>query len=95
MPLILMDVAPIHATGAVNGLNIMMRQVGSAIAGVVGAIVLASTLHDLHLTRDTFTWLFGVGAACGLVAAGAMLPWRRPPRTGTIPLPADIERTPR
>ncbi|MFS0868288.1 MFS transporter [Microbacterium sp. 179-B 1A2 NHS] len=94
MPLILMDVAPLHATGAVNGLNIMMRQVGSAIAGVIGAIILAVTADQGAYSRSTFDLLFGIGAACGLVAAAAMLPWqRRPPHP--LPSPADIERASR
>lgn len=92
MPLILMDVAPLHATGAVNGLNIMMRQIGSAVAGVVGAVVLATAAVPGTAARTAFDWLFGVAALCGLLAALAMFPW---PRRSTSALPAstDPERT--
>lgn len=92
MPLILMDVAPLHATGAVNGLNIMMRQVGSALAGVIGAIVLSSAVLGESPSRSTFDWLFGIAAVCGLLAAATMVPWRRPYRSAPA-YPVPRERT--
>lgn len=94
MPLILMDVAPLRATGAVNGLNIMMRQVGSAIAGVIAAIVLASTAVATEPSRATFEWLFGAGAVCGLIAASAMAVWLGR-SSNLLPSLAHIERTSR
>jgi len=97
MPLVLMDASPVHATGTVNGLNIMMRQIGSAGAGVIGAIVLAATADATAPSRDTFSWLFGLGALCGLLAGLAMLPWRRRAQhlvSLASPSP-DPERTPR
>lgn len=92
MPLILMDVAPLHATGAVNGLNIMMRQIGSAVAGVVGAVVLTAAAAPGASARSTFDWLFGVAAVCGLLAAAAMFPWPSRSRSA-VPLSTDSERT--
>jgi len=97
MPLVLMDAAPVHATGTVNGLNIMMRQIGSASAGVIAAVVLAATADAAAPSRDTFTWLFGLGAVCGLLAGIALLPWRRRAQrliSSPSPSPAP-ERTPR
>jgi MFS family permease len=90
MPLILMEAVPMHATGATNGLNVMMRQVGAASASVLAAVVLAATLSSAGggtFTRATFTLLFGTGAVLAGIAAVVMLALLVPRRDRLAPPP--------
>lgn len=73
MPAIINAHTPIHELAAANGLNSLVRSVGSSLASAVGgALLAASTMslggHDIP-TMDAYRELFALCAAASLIAA--------------------------
>lgn len=84
MPALIMASVPIHETGSANGVNALMRSVGTSLAGAVMAVVLTNmvmTLGPVTLpTRSAFQWTFVIGATAALLAflVAAFIPTRTP-----------------
>src|SRR6185437_1973122 len=84
MPALIMGAVPLTETAAANGLNSLMRSVGTSLSSAVVAVVLAHNVMRLgpYLlpTKDAFTiaLLISLGAcALGLVLTG-LIPSKRP-----------------
>ncbi|GHE82801.1 MFS transporter [Streptomyces fumanus] len=84
LPALIVGAVPASETGAANGLNTLMRSIGTSVSSAVIGMVLADTAHDvggvavptMHGFRVSF--LIATGAvAVGLVLA-FFLPSRRP-----------------
>jgi EmrB/QacA subfamily drug resistance transporter len=84
MPALIMASVPIHETGSANGVNALMRSVGTSLAGAVMAVVLTSMVMKLGPvtlpTRSAFQWTFVIGATAALLAflVAAFIPTRTP-----------------
>ncbi|GAA4490244.1 MFS transporter [Rhodococcus olei] len=81
MPVLITDAAPMDQTATANGVNSLLRSVGTSTASAVGAAVLAgSTVTVAGVTVPTlaaFTTLYWVGAAVAFAAVlVALLPLR-------------------
>jgi len=80
MPILIMRAVPATETGAANGLNALMRSLGtSAAAAVMGAVLAASAVDVDGLqvpTHDGFqlTFLIGLGAAIVAGTLGLSIP---------------------
>ena len=71
MPNLIMRSVPPTDTGAANGLNAVMRTVGSSTAAAVVGMILSTqtvVLPGLEVpSRSAYAWVFAVGAAVSLV----------------------------
>ncbi|TQF75275.1 MFS transporter [Rhodococcus spelaei] len=79
MPVLITEAVPIDQTATANGVNSLLRSVGTSTASAVGAAVLASsTLTVVGVTVPTlsaFTTMYWIGAAAAVAAvAVALLP---------------------
>ncbi|WP_448810233.1 MFS transporter [Agromyces bauzanensis] len=80
MPILIMRAVPATETGAANGLNALMRSLGtSAAAAVMGAVLATHSVDVAGLqvpTREGFelTFLIGLGAAVVAGALGLLIP---------------------
>lgn len=88
MPALIMGAVPVTETAAANGLNALMRSVGTSLSSAVVAAVLANSavrLGSVALPRQSaFTVALLISlAACGLaLALTALIPARRPAPIG-------------
>lgn len=86
MPALIMGAVPISETAAANGLNALMRSVGTSTSAAVMSVVLAHMTISLggHLlpSRDGFQTAFGISIAAAVVAILLTLciPTRKPER---------------
>ncbi|MCU1689040.1 MAG: transporter [Jatrophihabitantaceae bacterium] len=73
MPALIMGSVDAHETGAANGLNALMRSLGSSLSSAVVASILANVviMHSgLTLPAEAaYRWVFGIGIAAALIAA--------------------------
>ncbi|MFC4604962.1 MFS transporter [Rhodococcus kronopolitis] len=82
MPALIMGSVPISETGAANGLNALMRTVGTSTSAAVMTVVLTSMTFTVHgtvvPTRTAFvtTFLIGAGAAVAALVLAAFIPRR-------------------
>lgn len=82
MPALIMGAVPLHETGAANGLNSLMRLVGTSFAAAVMTAVLASATKPFGPTtvptHGAFvaTFLIGAGAALLALVVAACIPRR-------------------
>jgi MFS family permease len=99
MPTLIMHVVPATETAAANGLNSVMRTLGSTVAATAVGLVLASHLAvsgGIGIpTTEAFRIVFAMGSAVALVGVviAAFIP-RREPRyatTASIPIPLRSE----
>ncbi|GAA4365701.1 MFS transporter [Agromyces bauzanensis] len=96
MPILIMHAVPATETGAANGLNALMRSLGTSMAAAVMGAVLAATAVDvdgvLVPTRAAFDLTFLIGLAAAIVAGGLGLAIPKPRRLpGEHPsLPDDV-----
>ncbi|MGP5317031.1 MFS transporter [Arthrobacter rhombi] len=80
MPALIMGAVPLTDTGAANGLNALMRSVGSSAAAAVMGVVLASMTMSLGAaqvpTLEGFrvTFAFSIGAALLAALFAALIP---------------------
>lgn len=98
MPALIMGAVPITETGAANGLNSLMRAIGTSTSAAVMSVVLASmtmpvgpaSLPTFDAFRVTFAIAVGAAALAGILAAfvparTAGAPAAAPSGTGTTP----------
>ena len=84
MPALIMGAVPISETAAANGLNSLMRAIGTSSSAAVISVVLASTTMQLGPfelpTMDAFriTFLIAIGAAVASAVLAAFIPTRGP-----------------
>jgi MFS family permease len=84
MPILIMHAVPATETGAANGLNALMRSLGTSVAAAVMGAVLASTAIEVEgiqvPTRAGFDLTFVIGLAAAILAAilGLCIPKPRP-----------------
>jgi MFS family permease len=84
MPALIMGAVPLTETAAANGLNALMRSVGTSLSSAVIAVVLAQSVVKLGAvslpTQSAFTLALLISlSACGLaLALTALIPTRRP-----------------
>ncbi len=82
MPALIMGAVPLHETGAANGLNSLMRLVGTSFAAAVMTAVLASATTPFGPTEVpthgafVATFLIGAGAALLALLVAAFIPRR-------------------
>ncbi|TJZ79720.1 MFS transporter [Rhodococcus oryzae] len=100
MPALIMRSVPLHETAAANGLNSLMRMVGTSFASAVMTVVLANMTMPfgpaLVPTHRAFVVTFLIGAAAAMLALliAAFIP-RRVPASVVAPTPAaDLEPEP-
>jgi len=83
MPALIMGAVPVTETAAANGLNSLMRSVGTSLSSAVVAVVLAQNvmkLGDHELPTDSaFTIVLAISLAASVVALAltALIPSRR------------------
>nr|WP_245650541.1 MFS transporter [Nocardia harenae] len=83
MPALIMGAVPISETGAANGLNALMRAIGTSTSAAVMSVVLAHLTVDLggHQlpSKDGFLLTFYISAAAAAVAVliTAVIPMKR------------------
>jgi EmrB/QacA subfamily drug resistance transporter len=86
MPALIMGVVPVHETGVANGLNALMRSVGTSLASAAIALVLTNLTVTIGTaaipTAAAFrlTFIIGAGAAVIAILLAAFIPVRRPAR---------------
>jgi len=91
MPALIMRAVPIHETGAANGLNALMRSLGTSIAAaIVGAILAQSVTRTNGIPGPSeggfmLTLLLGLGAAVLCLMLALFIP--RPKNSGAETLP--------
>ncbi|EME21232.1 MFS transporter [Rhodococcus triatomae] len=72
MPALIMSAVPLHETGAANGLNSLMRLVGTSLAAAVMTVVLTGATMQLGTTEvpteGAFVATFLIGGAAALLA---------------------------
>ncbi|WP_299576384.1 MFS transporter [uncultured Williamsia sp.] len=77
MPSLIMSAVPLSETASANGLNSLMRSVGTSIASALLATILASSTVSVGTTavpdRSAFQMVFIIGAIASLVAAALIL----------------------
>ncbi len=91
MPTLIMRAVPATESAAANGLNALMRSVGTTIAAaVIGALLAAMTVDYGAVVvpaQDAFRWAFVLGLAAAVLSAGtaAFIPRRVPRPAGERP----------
>lgn len=80
MPALIMKAVPVHETGAANGLNTLMRSLGTSLASAVIATVLASTAIGGAASPEGFRSALLISLGAAVVSAGAALLIPRAPR---------------
>ncbi|MGW0042836.1 MFS transporter [Rhodococcus sp. NPDC003348] len=96
MPALIMGSVPLHETGAANGLNSLMRLVGTSFAAAVMTAVLATMTKPFGSaevpTHEAFvtTFLIGAGAALLALLVAAFVP-----RSSTAPEAITVDETDR
>ncbi|WP_249353097.1 MFS transporter [Rhodococcus sp. Q] len=95
MPLLIMGSVPITQTASANGLNTLLRAVGTSVSGAVIAALLTTVTIDVA-GRDlpslaAFQIIFGMSAAAAFVAVGVavFIPRRTAPVSDPVPVRAD------
>ncbi|GAA4478304.1 MFS transporter [Rhodococcus olei] len=84
MPALIMGAVPLHETGAANGLNSLMRLVGTSFAAAVMTAVLSTMTKPFGPTEVpthgafVTTFLIGAGAALLALVVAAFIPRRSP-----------------
>ncbi|MGI5395180.1 MFS transporter [Streptomyces sp. CA-251251] len=87
LPALIIGAVPASETGAANGLNTLMRSIGTSVSSAVIGMVLANTANDvggvavptMHGFRVSF--LIATGAVAAGLALAFFLPRRRPAAT--------------
>lgn len=94
LPALIMHAVPVTETAAANGLNTLMRTIGSAICSTIVAIVLAgvtiSRAGQVAPALSAYLIVFVIAGLAAVVAAGLVLliPARRP-----APVPVEVGTT--
>ncbi|ABH00534.1 probable multidrug resistance transporter, MFS superfamily (plasmid) [Rhodococcus jostii RHA1] len=69
MPLLIMNSVPVKQSGAANGLNTLMRSLGTASASAVIAALLATSASRGEIDKDLFQRGFMIAAVAGCASA--------------------------
>ena len=93
MPTLIMQAVPVQETGAANGLNTLMRALGTSVAAAAVATILANSSVVFEgvpvPTSGGFQAAFGCGlvaaAACALIAAFIPKPGFHPQEQAALP----------
>jgi MFS family permease len=94
LPALIMHAVPVTETAAANGLNTLMRTIGSAICSTIVAIVLAgvtiSRAGQVAPALSAYLIVFVIAGLAAVVAAGlvSLIPARRP-----APVPVEVGTT--
>jgi MFS family permease len=98
LPALIVGAVPASETGSANGLNTLMRSIGSTVSSAVIGMVLANTAHDVNgvavptMRGFRVSFLIATGAmAIGLLIA-LFLPRARPPHHIRQQLPSKRTR---
>lgn len=87
LPKLIADIVPLSRTGTANGLNNIARTVGSAVGTALAAAVIASGSGRGLVSDSTFTTLFWLATAAGLLGiAVALFAVRHGTRTAASPV---------
>ena len=92
MPALIMKAVPVHETGAANGLNALMRSLGTSIASAVAGAILAQSITTVDGVAGPseggflLTLTLGLGAAVVCVIVAAFIPRPRANQEGVIEL---------
>jgi EmrB/QacA subfamily drug resistance transporter len=87
MPALIMGAVPTSETAAANGLNTLMRSIGTSVASAVAGVILAQLTMTLGPatvpTQNAFRIVLAIAAVAAVAALGvaAFLPGRRVPAT--------------
>ncbi len=91
MPALIMSAVPANETGAANGLNALMRSLGTSVAAAVVGAVLAQSITEVggvvgpsEAGFITALWL-GLGAAVVCVVIAAFIPKPKDPEHSALP----------
>lgn len=90
MPILIMGSVPVTVTAAANGLNTVLRLIGTTVGSAAVAVLLASTTLTLDGTQypsyQAFEHIFWIAGATALTAAtlACLLPRQRPASTGSL-----------
>ncbi|GAA5049308.1 MFS transporter [Nocardia callitridis] len=93
MPALIMQAVPANETGAANGLNALMRSLGTSIAAAATGAILAQSITTVGgVTGPSeggflLTLMLGLGAAIVCVIVAAFIPRPRADQEGAIELP--------
>ena len=88
MPALIMQAVPTHETGAANGLNALMRSLGTSIAAAVTGAILAQSVTTVGGVAGPseggflLTLTLGLGAAILCVIIAAFIPRPRVDQEG-------------
>jgi EmrB/QacA subfamily drug resistance transporter len=86
LPALIMGVVPLHETGVANGLNALMRSVGTSLSSAAIALVLTNltvmvgTVAVPTAAAFRLSFVIGAGAAVAALVLAAFIPARRPDR---------------
>ena len=89
MPTLIMRAVPPEETAAANGLNSVMRTLGSTVAAALVGVILATNIDTAGFpTADAFRIVFILGTTVVLagVVAGLFIPRREVYATASIPV---------
>lgn len=78
MPSLIMNAVPRHETGAANGLNTLMRALGTTAASAIVATILASAPGSDLGSSFRIVFLMGVIAAAVCALLGLLIPKKAP-----------------
>ncbi|MGY4744596.1 MFS transporter [Streptomyces sp. ATMOS53] len=91
LPALIMEAVPVSETAAANGLNALMRSIGTTGSSAVAGLILAhmtTDFHGVHIPTENglrAVLALGVGAGALTFAFASSIP-RRPPRDVTVPV---------
>lgn len=91
LPTLIMRSVPVTETAAANGLNTLLRSVGTSTASAVTTAVLAATITASGFPTYTgMATVFGLATAASLISLGLILPFLRQ-RSAEVPARPDVE----
>lgn len=92
LPALIMEAVPVSETAAANGLNALMRSIGTTVSSAVAGLILAhmtTDFHGVHIPTENglrAVLALGVGAGVLSFTFASLIP-RRPPTE--VPAPAE------
>lgn len=91
LPTLIMRSVPVTETAAANGLNTLLRSVGTSTASAVTTAVLAATITASGFPTYTgMATVFGLATAASLISLGLILPFLRQ-RSAEVPARPGVE----
>lgn len=93
LPALIMAAVPVSETAAANGLNALMRAIGTTVSSALAGLILAgmtTEFHGVHIPTENglrAVLAIGVGAAALALLLAALIPGRRTPVDPPLPEP--------